>query len=142
MNAIGPNAVVMSKLEAGAKAYKSYIKGVSPDTHDFPIVLGEGYYIFVSDTAVFSLTGDLSLTSTKPLVAGWNLVGYARMEETTAGKLLLSITGARGGAITCLDSLTGLYKSYAPGFPSSYYFEVTPGRAYFVWADGVGILGY
>jgi protocatechuate 3,4-dioxygenase beta subunit len=140
--AIGANGVVISKLVPGQGGYKSYIAGVMPDAYDYPVVLGEGYYIWVKDTTVFSLKGDLSLSSTKALVSGWNLIGYDRMEETSASQLLASVTGGHATAITCIDGNTGLYKSYALGFPSSYDFAVTPGRAYFVWVSGAGTLAF
>jgi hypothetical protein len=142
LSAIGANAVVISKLVPGELGYRSYIAGVSPDGFDFDIKPGEGYYVWVKDTTVFSLKGDLSLSSTKNLALGWNLIGYDRMEQTTASQILASVSGSTAVAITYLDSATGLYHSYAIGFPSSYDFVVTPGRAYFLAVDGAGTIAW
>jgi hypothetical protein len=142
LSAIGANGVVISKLVPDQHGYASYIAGVMPDSYDFEIKLGEGYYIWAKDTTVFSLKGDLSLSSAKNLVTGWNLIGYDRMEQTTASQLMASVSGGTALVITCLDSATGLYHSYTAEFPSAYDFVVTPGRAYFVFVDGAGTLAY
>jgi hypothetical protein len=44
--------------------------------------------------------------------------------------------------LTYIDPETGKYNSYIKGGPARYDFTVTPGRAYFMWADGSGAVVY
>jgi hypothetical protein len=137
--AIGPSGKAVSKLDEAQGKYLSYVKGYS-DVYDFPIVLGQGYFVFVKQKTHFSLTGDLASTSSIPVQKGWNIIGYDSLEGTTASKLVVSGIGCHVKVVTYLDAETGGYKSFAKGFPSTYDFQVTSGRAYFVFVDAAGTL--
>ncbi len=111
-----------------------------PVSFDFPIAVGEGYFVFVNQKTTFTLTGDLVSLSSIPVVKGWNLIGFDRLEGSHASKLLVSGVGCKVKAVSLLDASSGEYKSFAAGFPSSYDFNVTCGRAYYVFVDTDGTL--
>jgi hypothetical protein len=138
LNAIGPSAQVVSLLDSSTGRYKTYVS-VFSDAYNFGIDVGQGYYIYATNSVVFSLKGDI-VSSSLDLNVGWNIVGYGKMEETTASAMLSSING--GVVIIYLDPATGAYYAYNPAFPDRYDFAVSPGRAYFVWTDAAGVLSF
>jgi hypothetical protein len=111
-----------------------------PDSYDFPIIAGDGYYVYVTADAFFTLVGDAIGTSNIALVAGWNLVGYDKIEPVKASQLLGMVTGCNAKIVTYYDQYTNTYISYRKGWPSAYDFYVVPGRAYFICTDGAGTL--
>jgi hypothetical protein len=137
--AIGPNAKAVTKLNETAGKYQTY--GLNyPASWDFPIVLGEGYFVYVEKKTEFTLTGDLTSLSSIPVVKGWNLIGYDKLEGTTASAVMSSGVGCTVKALTYLDSEAGAYKTFAKGYPSTYDFEMTSGRAYYVYVDAAGTI--
>jgi hypothetical protein len=139
--AIGPAGVMVTKLDTVSQTWKSYVVG-DPDKFDFPVVLGQGYYVWASYNTVFKLKGDLVLDSTTPLAAGWNIMGYNSLEPIMASDALNMVDGTTAWMITYLDSETGKYVSYVKGDPAKFDFVVTPGRAYFIWVEGPGSVVY
>jgi hypothetical protein len=137
--AIGPNAQAVSKLDELQGKYLSYVKGYQ-DYLDFQISVGEGYFVYVKQKTTFSLIGDLVSISSVPVVKGWNLIGYDKLEGTMASKLVLSGIGTNVKAVTYLDSELGVYKSFVKGYSSAYDFPITSGRAFFVYVDAPGNL--
>ena len=137
--AIGPNARAVSRLDEAAGRYVSYVTGY-PDTYDFPIVLGEGYFVYVKAKTHFSLEGNLTSASSVPVLKGWNLVGYDKLEGTMASEIINAGVGCKVRAVTYLDAELGVYKSFVKGYSDAYDFEVTSGRAYFVYVDAAGSL--
>jgi hypothetical protein len=138
---IGPSGGMVTKLDKTQGKYVSYVTGYG-DAYDFPITLGEGYYVYVSQDTVFNVKGVLTGSGTSSVQKGWNIIGYDKMEQTTASKLLSSVTGCKASMITYLDSATKTYHSYVKGYSSLYDFAITPGRAYFIYVDGAGTVVY
>jgi len=136
LEAVGPNGLIVSKLNKTSGKYLSYVAG--DDKGDFPIVLGEGYYIWVSAFTTFTLEGTIVAASEADLVAGWNIVGYSQLKPAMASELLTMVDGCTAWMVSYLDSETGRYYSYVLGDGAEYDFVVTQGRAYFVWVDGPG----
>jgi hypothetical protein len=138
LSAIGPSGVAVTRLDASQGKYFSYVSGI--DVNDFPIVLGEGYYVCVKQKTSFTLTGEIEQSISTPLLKGWNIVGYSKLQPMKASELLASVTGSHAKAVTYLDAATGIYHSYVVGLPAAYDFTVTQGRSYFLCVDGAGTL--
>jgi hypothetical protein len=139
--AIGPKATVVSQLNKTSGKYDSYLS-VSPIRYNFAVVLGHGYYIWSSGDVSFTLHGWYLPSSQSYLAKGWNIIGYNGLEAITASELLSQVEGCSGTILTYIDPETGKYNSYIKGGPARYDFTVTPGRAYFMWADGSGAVVY
>jgi hypothetical protein len=139
LSAIGPAGLIVSKLDAAAGLYSSYISGWD-DSYDFPIVPGVGYFIYAMEHASFTLEGDQAGSSQVALSTGWNLVGWNKLTTGKASDLLGMITGCNGYIVSYLDSRTGIYYSYVAGWSAEYDFTVVYGQAYFIWVDGPGAL--
>ena len=141
LQAIGPTGMMVTRYDKGADKYFSYIIG-EPDDFDFPIVRGDGYFVYVSEAGTFTLTGDLTPAGDVPLESGWNFIGYCQLKPVMASELLEMVDGAKGWMITYYDHDAGKYKSYISGEPDLFDFKVTPGRAFFLYVDGVSTLAY
>jgi hypothetical protein len=141
LSAIGPNGKAVTRLDASAGKYNSYVSGYD-DSYDFPIVLGQGYYVYAKQKTSFTLTGEFLETSSAPLAKGWNIVGYDKLQPMKASQLLASVTGSHAKAVTYLDAATGTYHSYVKGYSAAYDFTMTQGRSYFLWVDGAGTLNF
>jgi hypothetical protein len=141
LDAIGPNGLYVVKLDKATGKYLSFVKG-DPATLDFAITLGSGYYVWASAPVSFTLLGVLAPTTDSPLAAGWNIVGYNTLEPMYASELLSKAKGTDAWLIVEYDSSTGKYASYVKGDPAKFDFLVTPGRAYYVWANGLGVLDF
>jgi hypothetical protein len=137
LETIGPDAKAVTRLNETAGKYLSYALNY-PDSYNFPIVLGDGYFVYVVKKTTFTLTGDLTSLSSIPVVKGWNLIGYDKLEGTTASHVMSSGVGCTVKALTYLDSENGVYKSFAKGYPSTYDFQMTSGRAFYVYVDAAG----
>jgi len=140
LEAIGPSAQVISKLDVANGKYMSYVP-VFGDAFNFPIVVGEGYYVYVSQQTTFTLTGELRSSGvTIDVSKGWNLIGYTQLAGTKASKVLSSGDGCTVQVVSYYDAQDARYMSFVNGFPSAYDFKVTSGRAYFVYVDADGTL--
>jgi hypothetical protein len=141
LKAIGANGQAVTKLDKAADKYMSYVSGYG-DAYNFPIVTGQGYYVYVKQTVTFTLKGDLTGAGSIPVSKGWNIVGYNNMESTSASELLNSVSGTTAKAVSWLDGQTKTYHSYVKGYSSAYDFAISPGRAYFIYVDGAGTLAF
>jgi hypothetical protein len=139
LSKIGPNGMAVSRLDASQGRYFSYVKGYA-DSYDFPITLGQGYYVYVKQKTWFTLSGDIPQTSSTHVSKGWNIVGYTKLAPMKASQLLASVAGSHAKALTYLDAATGTYHSYVKGYSAAYDFTVNEGRSYFLYVDGAGTL--
>ena len=138
LDAVGPNGVAVSKLDSATGEYQMYVVGDT--TGDFPIVLGEGYYVFVTDQTRFSLLGELVYSQEIGLLAGWNIIGFSELGSMMASELLTHVTGCYAMAVSFLDPVTGEYTMYVDGDGPLCDFVVGAGSAYYLWVDGPGLL--
>jgi len=141
LSAIGPNGWMITKLNEATGVYDTYISGDDP-WYDFPIVLGEGYYIYATDYTLFRLSGQWSDSNQIQLVAGWNIVGHNQLHCIKASELLGMVTGCNPLMVTALDAETGIYNTYIIGDEPWYDFYLIPGGAYYLWVDGPGQIVY
>jgi hypothetical protein len=141
LETIGSTGLVVVKLDKTTGDHIAYVTG-DPDSMDFPIGLGEGIYVWVSDTTAFTLVGIMDDAATTSVEAGWNLVGYTQLKPVKASELLSGADGCTALVIVGMDTETGKYLAYVSGDPAKYDFDITPGRAYYVWCDGSGVLVY
>jgi hypothetical protein len=139
--AIGGNGVVVTRLDRATGIYQSYVKGMT--SGDFAITMGTGYYVWCGAPTVFKLEGELMPTVDSPLVKGWNIIGYNTLEPMKASALLSKAVGTNAWIIVEFDSDTGKYQTYVKGYGDKFPdFNVTPGRAYYVYADGPGAIDF
>ncbi len=97
INQFSPDAcTVVVRWDRDTQRYYSYIAGGSED-HNFSIVPGESYWVFVKhNISSLYMEGclheydDINLT----LKAGYNFLGWANIEDTTAKNLTGNISGA------------------------------------------------
>lgn len=139
--AIGPNARAVTRLDLTQGKYVSYVTGYS-DSYDFPIIMGEGYFIWVKDTTHFTLKGVVPSSPSLQLVKGWNLIGYAGLRPMMASELLMEVQNSSARAVVYLDPVTGTYHSFVSGYSADFDFLVTPGRAYFIYTSGNGTISF
>jgi uncharacterized repeat protein (TIGR01451 family) len=146
LDAIGPSGLMVVKLDKVTGKYVSWVRGdeniPSLAGNNFAIVLGSGYYVWANGATNFKLLGILAPTTDSPLAAGWNMVGYNTLEPMHASEMLSKAKGTNAWIIVEYDSSAAKYVSYVKGDPAKYDFLVTPGRAYYVWADGVGAIDF
>jgi hypothetical protein len=141
LSKMGANGMIVIKLDKTTGMYQTYVKG-DPVRLDFSITMGTGYYVWCSGTTVFKLAGELMPNVDSPLAKGWNMIGYNQLEPMMASELLSKAAGTNAWIIIEYDSATGKYQSYVNGDPAEFDFQVTPGRAYYVWADGLGAIDF
>jgi len=139
LQAIGANAVIVTKLNTVTGVYDSF-RPKYPNELDFPIVLGEGYYIYVKATTSFALVGEFVDSNPMALAPGWNIVGPDQMGAMTAADLLGMVQGCNAKLVTYLDPETQTYHSYRLSYPDELNFAVIPGGAYFLYVDATGTL--
>ena len=138
---IGTSGLIVSKLDKTLDKYVSYVVG-DPDKFDFPIVAGEGYYVWSSDPNHFTLKGELLPSSSIQLKTGWNMIGYSSMQPMMASELLENIEGGHGLIVASKNPDTGKYHSYVVGDSAKLDFTISPGNAYYIWADGPSVLAF
>lgn len=141
LQTIGSNAAIITKLDKVTGKYSSFRLGY-PSELDFPIALGEGYYIYAKATTSFALVGEFLETSTVNLVKGWNIIGHDQIGAISASDLLSKVQGCNAKIVTYLDPYTQKYNSYRPGYPDELNFGVIPGGAYFLYVDAPGTIVY
>jgi parallel beta-helix repeat protein len=141
LSAIGSSGLIVVKHDAAANKYVSYVVG-DPDRYDFPVVMGEGYYVWAQSLVHFTLAGVMPSTSSTPLENGWNLVGYSGLETIKASQLLNMVQNSTGYIVVAMNPITGKYQSFVLGDTAEYDFDVTPGTAYYVWSYGSGTISY
>jgi hypothetical protein len=141
LQTIGPQATIIMKIDKTTGNYTSY-KLNFPVSKNFPIVLGEGYYIWAQQEVSFKLKGEFSSTGSTTLLAGWNMIGHSQLKPIQASELLsrANACGLNARIIMYLDASTGTYHSYKTNFPSSMNFWLEPGSAYYLWVDTPGQL--
>jgi len=141
LTAIGPTGSVVTQLNKTSARYESYVTN-APARYNFQIVLGQGYYVWSTADTAFTLHGWYLPSSESHVAKGWNIIGYSDLRAIKASELLSSVQGCNGTVLTYLNPDTGKYSSYVKGAPDRYDFTVTPGRAYFLWTDGSGVVQY
>jgi hypothetical protein len=146
LDAIGSNGLIVVKLDKATGKYVSWVRGdeniPSLAGNNFAIALGSGYYVWASVPTTFQLMGVLAPTTDSSLAAGWNIVGYSTLEPMYASEMLAKAKGTNAWIIVEYDTSSAKYTSYVKGDPAKFDFLVTPGRAYYVWADGVGVIDF
>jgi hypothetical protein len=138
---IGETALMVAKFDTKAGEYIVYVVDYK-DVYDFPVLMGEGYYIWVSSKTSFVLKGTFESPSVRELDAAWNLVGYNSVRPAMASDLLQMVDGCTAIMVVYLDAETGRYEAYVVGDNLRYDFQMTPGRAYYIWVDGPGQIVY
>jgi hypothetical protein len=134
LQAVGSNGVLVTMIDKAGNCYNSYAPGddqlgITP----FPIVSGQGYYIAVTQDTVFQLEGYLPGVRTVNLTTGWNFIGHDGLKPMMASQFLAQVQGGTALLVMGYNPNTGNLDTYVMGDNAMYDFEVTPGRAYFVY---------
>jgi hypothetical protein len=143
LDAIGPNGLLIMRIDKVGNCLDTYM--VDDDKlglPDFPIVVGEGYYVYTLGDTSFKLMGYLPGERTEPLTSGWNFIGHDGLKPISASQFLAKIQGGTGFVIMGYNPNTGNLDTYVMGDDSTFDFEVTPGRAYFVYVIGDASITY
>ena len=139
LNLVGGAGRIVTWLDETTGLQHSYIAGWT--SGDFPILQGEGYYVYATQDVSFKLVGDRFGTTSVALQKGWNLIGYNSLHGVKASELLGMVTGCNARIVTYLNGAQGLYHSYIKGWTSG-DFDVCKGKAYLIYVDGPGTLTY
>ena len=143
---------IVSRWDSAAQSYStSYVVGISSTEYDFQLMQGESYMVwsrhgqaltFVG--AVPSLLESFNQSFDVPAKGGWIPVGFVSLNTTwTASDLASCVEGAEPFFVVRIDSDTGVYELFILGVsPSSYDFEIEPGRGYWIWVDGPCSISY
>jgi hypothetical protein len=49
--AIGSSCILVARWDADKQRFVSYVPEVSPTEHNFPVILGEGYFVYLTSPA-------------------------------------------------------------------------------------------
>jgi hypothetical protein len=140
---VGPNALLVMRIDKAGNCLQTYAVGDSDlGIPDFPIVVGEGYYLYVYGDTVFKLMGYLPGKRTESLTAGWNFIGHDGLKPMLASDMLKQVQGSTALLIMGYNPNTGNLDTYVVGDDPMFDFEVTPGRAYFIWVSGPASITY
>jgi uncharacterized repeat protein (TIGR01451 family) len=139
LEAIGQAGLVVTRYDPALGRYASYVAGDGP-SEDFPIVAGEGYYVYALCEVSFVLVGTFEALPMHELLPGWNFIGYSQLKPIMASELLTMVDGSYGLVVTCYDRDAGRYYSYVLGDGPSEDFIITQGNAYFLWVGGPSTL--
>ena len=138
LEAIGPSGFVVTKYDQAQGRYITYV--VNDTSDDFPIIAGEGYFVYALEKTSFVLRGHFEALPTHELSSGWNFIGYSQLKPIMASELLTMVDGSYGLVVTCYDRDTSRYYSYVLGDGPSEDFAITQGNAYFLWVGGPSTL--
>jgi hypothetical protein len=140
---VGPNGLLVIRADKAGNCLQTYmVGGDATGMLDFPIVVGEGYYVYALQDTVFKLAGNMTCDRTETLTDGWNFIGHDGLKPLMASEMLAKIQGGTGVAIVGYSPVTGKLTTYVAGDDPMYDFEVTPGRAYLVYMIGTGTITY
>ncbi|MGC9307359.1 MAG: hypothetical protein ACP5FL_01125 [Thermoplasmatota archaeon] len=128
---------VVTRWDVDQQMYIDYIMGIdSPGNPAFAILDGVGYFVGVTHDSWFHMSGPFIESISVTLQPGFNLVGWANVENTTAESLGDNIT--RCQFVTKWDEIR----------PQEFYthvvgsvlndFTVSTGRGMFVYLTGTG----
>ncbi len=122
---------IISKWNASLQQYQSYLVGVSPPEFDFDIEDGIGYFIYVKNDTIFSISRNPIANVSIPLHIGWNLIGWFN-NSTKASLLGQSITNC--SIVSKWNASLQQYQSYLVGIsPPEFDFVIKPGMGIFIY---------
>jgi len=138
---------IVSRWNSATMTYTSFVVGLSPQSSDFALEPGVGYWVYTGSPRTLSLIGNVptapqSTVITVPTGGGWALIGFASMSQTMmASNIPAMFSGAGVVAISSWNAVTQTYKTYAVGLPIGDY-AIAPGHAYWIYVTGSGTLSY
>ena len=118
--------------------WRSYAPGAPSDLR--VMREGPGYWVHLRDDgagdAVLTITGRDAPGPARPVVRGWNLVGFTATSPQSPGEYLGALSGSAGTTMV----------GYAGGtaevvLPSAAPPQLMPGRGYWLYVDGAGTIG-
>jgi hypothetical protein len=119
----------VSGWNASLQTYDTYIVG-GPDSFDFPLVDGCGYFVDVDESSMLTMVGLPINQVNVTMEIGWNLLGWYHNYTTTASSLAGNITGCT--SVSCWNASLQTYDTYIVGGPDSFDFTITRGMGMFV----------
>ncbi len=127
----------------------AYIKGITPESYDFAILPGHGYWVWVGASRALHLFGYVPLENQTidldiPAGVGWFPVGLNSLKTWHAS----DIPGmySNPGTVTMVvlhEESQKTYRTWLAGVPSLNDFLIMPGTAFWIWTSAPGgILSY
>ncbi len=138
---------IISKWDASNSTYVDWVVGTTPESYDFILEDGYGFWVWCSSEKNITLYG-IRPKSTETieinLVHGWNLVGWLSNDTSKhASDLASYVIGGNATIISRWDAQTQQYEDYLVGIsPDSYNFSLVPGEGYWIWVDADCVFKY
>ncbi|MCL7413628.1 MAG: hypothetical protein M8353_08450 [ANME-2 cluster archaeon] len=123
-----------------SNGYQTYVSGFGPE--DFPILPDQGYFIYLSDTTSFTVSGSIPHTRNVDVNKGWNILGWTSINTSNASAAFVeSMNGSV--EIVVMKNGSGDYQTFIAGFSGPEdNFDVEPGNGYYVYANSNSTLTY
>ncbi|MBC7081431.1 MAG: right-handed parallel beta-helix repeat-containing protein [Thermoplasmatales archaeon] len=141
LNSQGCNVTVIVRFNASIQRYESWVAEI-PDKNNFEIVSGMGYWIFtqLTEQKNFSIEGRLIEEIDVSLYVGYNLIGWANIENTNASTLGSNISNC-----TKVGRWRAWNQTWAPehivGHPPG-DFDISIGDAVFIFRNKGGVIAW
>ncbi|MBC7080742.1 MAG: hypothetical protein H5T44_00590 [Thermoplasmatales archaeon] len=141
LNSQGCNVTVIVRFNASIQRYESWVAEI-PDKNNFEIVSGMGYWIFtkLTEQKNFSIEGRLIEEINVSLYVGYNLIGWANIENTNASTLGSNISNC-----TKVGRWRAWNQTWAPehivGYPP-FNFNISIGDAVFIFRKEGGVIAW
>jgi len=114
-------------------SWSTFLVGISPDSRDFPIEPGVGYFVVVNQDTTFEIPKNPIDSVSVNIHQGWNYIGWFSDEPVLASELGDSLYEC--SAISIFDAEIGQYKTFMPGIsPSSMDFEIEQGMGIAIYS--------
>jgi len=126
---------------------QTYIIGISESTDDFAIKQTAGYWVWAGGAETLHLYGSVPTTMqskvcTVPTAGGWIAIGFSSLITTRHASDIIAMYSVAGAVEMIAEydpSGYSVYFAFDPGYND---FPLAPGRAYWCWATGSGVLTY
>jgi hypothetical protein len=142
-NLIGLTNVQYVLKRESADNYKSFIVGFSGASDNFAIEPDEGYYVYLKNSASFTIQGFMPEGRSVNLTKGWNLIGWTSLNTSDAKAAFIDPLAGNVKFVTKRNASTGEYQTYIVGISGpEYNFSIEPGNGYYVYVENDCTLPY
>ena len=128
---------IVSRWNASLQQFQSYLVGISPDSFNFEIEDGVGYFVYVNNDTTFEITSYPIYSVAIQLYQGWNIIGWFS-DSTTASSLGENITGC--SIVSKWNASLQQFQSYLVGIsPPEFDFIIKQGMGIFIYTNEASI---
>jgi len=134
---IGPNCTEVFKWDKDTQMWRSYIPGM-PAIFDFDIEGGDGCFVTMVDTATVIFTGEgWESPFTISLATGYDMISIPVNDVAVINaSTLIAKIGSNCTEVFKWDKDTQMWRSYIPGMPAIFDFDIEGGDGCFVTMIG------